>query len=164
MRQLFNNLAARERRLIVWGGSGLLAALFYAWGWQPIWKERQALRAALPTLQANARQMDADAQEVARLRASAQSAPSGTTIQATISAAIQQASRESGLSSEALQITPLDPQHASLKLEPVTLDQWNALTVALSGNARIRVENCLIEPSQKPGMVKVTAQVSSGER
>lgn len=159
MRQLFNNLAARERRLIIWGGSGLLAALFYAWGWQPIWKEKQVLRAALPALQASARQMDADAQEVARLRSAAQATPSATAIPATISAAIGQAGRESGLSPESLQISPIDPQHASLKLEPVTLDQWNALTVALSNNARIRVEHCLIEPLEKPGLVKVTAQV-----
>ncbi len=157
MKQILKNLAPREQRLITWGGSGLLIALLYAWVWQPIVKERQALHADLPASRANALQMSEDAREVAALRSRAQQNPPNT----PINAAILQAGRDTGLSPDAMQISLHDPQHASLNLKSITLEQWNALTVTLSTSARIRVESCIIEPLEKSGQVKVSARFSS---
>lgn len=59
--------APRERQLISWGGAGLLAALCYAYLWQPITVERHKLRATLPQPRENAAQMQRQAQETAQL-------------------------------------------------------------------------------------------------
>lgn len=157
MKNFWKNLALREQRLIAWGGSSLLLALLYAWAWQPIVKERQVLRAGMPTLKANVSQMSADAREVAALRIATQQKPSDS----DLNRAILQAARSSNLGTDALQVSLHDQQHASLNLKSVSLDQWNALTVALATEGHIRVESCIIEPLEKSGLVRVSARLSN---
>ncbi|MEZ5740214.1 MAG: type II secretion system protein M [Burkholderiaceae bacterium] len=90
-------LAARERRLILWGSVVLLVV--FVWGvlFEPAWQGRQRLRDELPALRGQVARMDALAAEVKELssvRANAMSA-------AAARSELQKALDASGLASQA---------------------------------------------------------------
>jgi general secretion pathway protein M len=147
----WRHLAPRERQLITWGGAGLLAALFYAYLWQPIAVERNKLRASLPQLRENAVQMQHQARETAQLRASITPAPRGEAIKS----AINQAASEAGLDSKTLQVNMTDETRANIALATVSFDAWTVLVANLQKNQRIRLESCSIEALPETGMVSV---------
>ena len=154
----WRQLAPRERRLISWGGAGLLAALCYAYLWQPITVERHKLRASLPQLRANAAQMQRQAQEIAQLKASITPAPRGEALKS----AIYQAANEAGLDSKTLQANLLDESRANIALAAVSFDAWAVLVTNLQKNQRIRLESCTIEALPETGMASVRAVVTVG--
>lgn len=154
----WQRLAPRERHLISWGGAGLLAALCYAYLWQPIATERHKLRASLPQLRADAAQIQRQAQEVARLKASVTLPPRG----AAIKSAIQQAINEAGLDSKTLQVNLLDEGRANMTMASVSFDAWTAMAANLQKNHGIRLESCAIEALPEPGMVSVRAVLTAG--
>ena len=55
----WRNLAARDRRVLSWGGSLLALVLLWAIAFDPAWRGRRLLDAELPRLRGDAAQMDA---------------------------------------------------------------------------------------------------------
>jgi general secretion pathway protein M len=153
----WRQLAPRERRLISWGGTGLLAAVLYAYLWLPITVERHKLRANLPQLRANAAQMQRQAQEAAQLKASATPALRGEAIKS----AIHQAANEAGLDSKTLQVNLLDEGRANIAWATVPFDAWTMLVANLQKNQGIRLESCTIEALPETGLVSVRAVVTA---
>lgn len=154
----WQQLAPRERRVITWGVTVLLAALLYAYLWQPITVERNKLRATLPQLRENAAQMQRQAQEAARLKASVTPTPRGETIKP----AIYQAAKEAGLDSKTLQVNTLDEGRADIALATASFDAWTVLVAILQKNQGIRLESCTIEALPEAGKVSVRAVVTAG--
>jgi len=154
----WQQLAPRERRLISWGGTGLLAAVLYAYLWQPITAERLKLRATLPQLRGNAAQMQSQAQEAAQIKASVSPALQGEAIQS----AIHQAADEAGLDSKTLQVKLLDAGRANIALATVSFDAWTVLVANLQKNQRIRLESCTIKALPEAGRASVQAVVTAG--
>lgn len=154
----WRQLAPRERQLISWGGAGLLAALCYAYLWQPITVERHKLRATLPQLRENAAQMHRQAQEAAQLKASVTPAPRGEAIKS----AVYQAAKEAGLDSKTLQLNLLDEGRANIAWATVSFDAWTVLVANLQKNQGIRLESCTIEALPETGMASVRAVVTAG--
>ncbi|PWB60176.1 MAG: hypothetical protein C3F18_00080 [Nitrosomonadales bacterium] len=149
----WRQLAPRERRLISWGGTALLAALCYAYLWQPLSAERVKSRASLPQLRADAANMAAQAEEAARLRQNARAVLSGPALQA----AIQQAMNEAGLDEKNVQIILLDEHRASIIWRTISFDAWTALISQLQKAQRIRLESCNIESLPEAGLVRAQA-------
>lgn len=149
----WRQLAPRERRLISWGGAGLLAALCYAYLWQPLSAEHVKLRASLPQLRADAEIMTAQAEEATRLRQNARTALSGPALQA----AILQAANEAGMDGKSVQITLLDGHRVNLGIQGVAFDSWASLTARLQSEKNIRLESCSIDAMPEAGMVRVQA-------
>ncbi|PWB60213.1 MAG: hypothetical protein C3F18_00040 [Nitrosomonadales bacterium] len=156
----WRQLAPRERRLISWGGTALLAALCYAYLWQPLSAERVKSRASLPQLRADTANMAAQAEEAARLRQNARAVPSGPALQA----AIQQAMNEAGLDEKNVQIILLDEHRASIIIQPAAFESWTTLITRLQSEKNIRLESCNIEALAEAGMVQVRAVMGSGEK
>lgn len=145
--------APRERQLMSWGGAGLLAALCYAYLWQPLSTERLKLRASLPQLRADAAGMAAQAKEAEQLRQNVRSALSGPALQD----AIQKAMNEAGINGERMQITLLDEHRANISIQKVAFDSWTTLTAGLQREKHVRLESCSIEALAEEGMVQVQA-------
>lgn len=156
----WQQLAPRERRLISWGGAGLLAALSYAYLWQPLSTERIKLRTSLPQLRADAAAMAAQAEEAASLRQNARPALSGPTLQA----AIQQAMNEAGMDEKGVQITLLDEHRTNISIPRMAFENWVALTASLQSEKHIRIESCNIEALTEDDMVRVKAMMGIGPR
>lgn len=153
----WQQLAPRERRVISLGGSILLAALLYAYLWQPLNTERHKLRASLPQLRANTAEMASQAQEAARLRQNT-NAPLGNT---TLQAAIQKIATEMGVDSQNLQITLLNENRASLNIPKIAFDRWVELAARLQSENLVRIESCKIEALKEGGMVQVQAVMAA---
>ncbi len=149
----WQQLSLRERRVISWGGSGLLAALLYAYLWQPLNDERIRLRDNLPQLRTNASVMALQAQETLRLRQNANAPISRTSLQA----AIQKIAIETGVDSPSLQITLLNENRANINIPKITFDSWVELTARMQSEKHIRIESCSIEALTEGGMVRVQA-------
>lgn len=154
----WRQLAARERRLISWGSAGLLAALCYAYLWQPIAAERHKLRAALPQLRASAAQMQNQAVEVTRIKASSTPAQKSR----DMLSAIRQAASEQTVDGKLLQVRRLDAGRANIALASISLDAWIVLLGNLQKNHGIRLESCTIEALPERGKVSVRAVVTTG--
>lgn len=156
----WQQLAPRERRVISWGGSALLAALLYAYLWQPLNTERHKLRASLPQLRASATAMALQTQEAARLRQNTGVTPSGPSLQA----AIEQAASESGADKNTMQITLLDANRANINFQKISFDNWTALAARLQGEKHVRLDSCGIAALAETGAVRVQAVVVTGAR
>jgi len=153
----WRQLAPRERQLVSWGGTGLLAALCYAYLWQPITVERNKLRASLPQLRVNAAQMQRQAEEVNQLKTSVTPVPHGEAIKYAISQAVN----ESGLDSKTLQVNLLDENRANITLAAVSFDAWTNIMENLQKKG-IRLESCTIGALPEQGMASVQGVVTVG--
>ncbi|MDP2962916.1 MAG: type II secretion system protein M [Sulfurimicrobium sp.] len=149
----WRQLAPRERRLIAWGGGALLAALSYAYLWQPLNTERVKLRASLPQMRADAALMNIQAGEAANLRQNTHTPLSGPALQA----AILQAMIEAGMDDKSVQITLLDGHRANLSIQGVAFDHWASVTARLQSEKNVRLESCSIEAMPEAGMVRLQA-------
>lgn len=156
----WQQLSLRERLVISWGGSALLAALLYVYLWQPLNTERHKLRASLPQLRANAAAMALQTQEAARLRQNTGVTPSGPALQG----AIEQATSKSGVDKNNMQINLLDANRASINIQKISFDNWTALAARLQGEKHVRLDSCGIEALADTGAVRVQAVVATGSK
>lgn len=154
----WQQLAPRERRVISWGGAGLLAAVLYAYLWQPITEERHKLRANLPQLRETAAQMQRQAQEAGLLGASVAPTPQGEAFKS----AIHREMRETSFDGKTAQIDMLDENRASIILAAISFDAWVALLAGLQKGQGIRLESCSIQALPEAGMVSVRAVLTAG--
>lgn len=153
----WRQLAPRERQLISWGATGLLAALCYAYLWQPITVERNKLRTSLPQLRVNAAQMQRQAEEVSQLKTTVIPAPHNEAIKSAIS----QAANESGFDSKTLQVNLLNENRANIALAAVSFDAWTNLVANLQKKG-MRLESCTVEALPEQGMASVQGVVTTG--
>lgn len=153
----WQQLAPRERKIIGWGGAGLLLALLYAYVWQPLGSERNRLRAVLPALRLAAEEVKAGAEEASRLKTSASPAVSG----AALLAAVQQAASESG-SAQTPQISLLDESRVSAAWPSISFDAWTAMAAKSQTILHLRLESVTVDALPEPGQVRVQAVFASG--
>lgn len=147
----WRHLAPRERRFISWGGAVLIAALGYAYLWQPVNTERIKLRTFQPQMRANATEMASQAIEATRLRQNIHSILGGSDLKNTI----EQASIEAGIDENSLQITMLDEHRVNLTISSTSFDNWIALIARLQSQKRVRIQSASIEALTATGMVQV---------
>ncbi len=122
--------SARERRVLVWGGSLLMLALLWLLGVEPALEGRERWRKDLPQLRADAAQVQALAQQLA-------AAPPRAT--GSVSPTIDKATLESGLAAQGLKAQSLSVQDAGgMLLVRVNFDDvsFSALTEWLQQQQR----------------------------
>lgn len=148
-----------RERLVLAGGSALLVlALGFAYAWLPMQRDVKQLRQVLPQLRAQARQLQQDAQEVARLKAQ----PGVIREKGSLAHAIEQRALATGLRERIESITPQDAGHVRVLLPQVTFDAWIVWIGELQASHGVRVESARIEATDVPGMVSVDAVLVGG--
>ncbi len=150
LRQRWADLAGRERALLA-GGSVLAGVLLgWAWLWQPLAQEREALRA----------EAAANAAALAWMRPAAQQAAAAGGIRAvaaggddrSLLARVDAGVREAGLAGGLLAVEPLAADRVRVRFSAVAFD---ALVIWLEreAGAGLRVEELSLRRVSGPGLV-----------
>lgn len=153
LKSRWHQLAVREQRLIAWGGGGLLAALLYAYAWQPISQERQKLHSALPKLQADATLVLALAREAEQLK----SQPSGTAPPQGPQEAVLQAANHVGIDGKNINIIVLDQKRVRIEMASIPFDACLSLLGELYKTSHAGVASTSIEKHQGTSRVNFNA-------
>ena len=156
--QFWRARAPRER-LVLGGGAALLAlALGYAYGWLPMQRDAAQIRKELPQLRVQARQLQQDAAEVARLRVQ----PEVARTVDSLASVVEQRAVAGGLRERIESIAVQDARHVRLVLPRVALDDWIVWLGALQAKDGVRVESAHIVAGDAAGVVRVEAVLTGG--
>lgn len=155
LQQFWQARSPRERMIIAAGCGGLLAALFYAYLWQPMAEERKRMQARLPQLRVEAAQMRQQVDEATRLRALQPAAS------ASLQGALEQAAAAEGMRDAVTRVTPQADRRARVELASATFDAWVKWAARLQKDAGVRLESCRIE-ALGAGKVRVEAVFAQG--
>ena len=156
--QFWRTRAPRERLVLAGGSALLVLALGFAYGWLPMQRDVAQLRQALPQLRVQARQLQQDAQEVARLKAQ----PVVAREAGSLARAVEQRALATGLRERIESITPQDARHVRVVLPQVAFDEWIDWLGELQTSQGVRVESARIEATDDAGMVSVDAVLAGG--
>ena len=156
--QFWRARAPRER-LVLGGGAALLVlALGYAYGWLPMQRDAAQMRKELPQLRVQARQLQQDAAEVARLRAQ----PEVARTVDSLASIVEQRAVAGGLRERIESIAVQDARHVRLVLPRVALDDWIVWLGVLQAKDGVRVESAHIVAGDAAGVVRVEAVLTGG--
>lgn len=156
--QFWRARAPRER-LVLGGGAALLAlALGYAYGWLPMQRDAAQIRKELPQLRVQARQLQQDAAEVARLRVQ----PEVARTVDSLASVVEQRAVAGGLRERIESITAQDARRVRLVLPQVALDDWIVWLGELQAKDGVRVESAHIVAGDKAGVVRVETELTGG--
>jgi general secretion pathway protein M len=156
--QAWRSRAPRERLVLAGGSALLLLALLYAYVWLPMQRDVAHLRQALPELREQARQLERDAQEVARLKKQ----PALGQAKDNLAGTVENAALANGLRERIESITPQGAGKAKVVLPQVAFDAWIALLGELQASHGVRVESTRIQAGEEAGMVSVEAVLVAG--
>ena len=156
--QFWRTRVPRERFVLAGGSALLVLALGFAYAWLPMQRDVAQLRQALPQLRAQARQLQQDAQEVARLKAQ----PAVIRGTGSLAHAVEQNALATGLRERIESITPQDAGHVRVLLPQVAFDAWIVWVGELQASHGVRVESAHIEATAAVGMVRVDAVLVGG--
>lgn len=156
--QFWRSRAPRERLVLAGGGALAVLVLGYAYVWLPVSRETAQLRETLPQLRAQARQVQADAAEVGRLRARAKPA----VVQQDLAALLDARAKEQGLRERIDSIVPLDAAHVRVSAAAVPFDVWVGWLGELHARYGVRVESTRIVADEEAGVVAVEAVFAAG--
>jgi general secretion pathway protein M len=151
--QVWRARAPRERLMLGGGGTLLLLALGYAYGWLPMQRDAAQIRKEMPKLRVQARQLQLDAAEAARLRAQ----PVVARTLDSLASVVEERAVSGGLRERIESITVQDARHVRVVLPQVAFDEWIAWLGKLQTNDGVRVESARIEAGDTAGVVKVEA-------
>lgn len=118
--QTWKGLSARDRRMLVVGGTFLAIVAIWMLGFQPAWKGRQQMTKELPVLRGELAQMD---QLVAEARIAATSNRPSTETAAQLKARIEQSLTEAGLMSSVAQLEATS-ELIEVRFNRVAFDKW----------------------------------------
>lgn len=156
--QFWRTRVPRERFVLAGGSALLVLALGFAYAWLPMQRDVVQLRQALPQLRVQARQLQQDAQEVARLKAQ----PAVTREAGSLALAVEQRALATGLRERIESITPQDAGHVRVLLPQVAFDAWIAWLGELQTSHGVRVDSARIDATDDSGMVSVDAVLVGG--
>jgi general secretion pathway protein M len=150
--QAWGQRAPRERAVIAWAGGVLAVALFVAFVWLPLERERARLSTQLPALRGSIAALERDAAEVKRLRGMAAAAPSSAAPLASLAtnAGGLAGARIAVLDERRVRVTGADVSFAALL-------EWLRNASATHG---MRVENARLEALPLAGRVRAELVLS----
>lgn len=147
MRNWWNQLSSRERRLVGGGGVLTLTLLLYALIWQPFQNTLQRLRQTVAEQRADLAWMRQAALEAKRLR-NAQDKPSSSPSQdarRSLLIVVDQTARSAGLGTALKRVEPQGEDKVRVWLEQVDFDQLIGWLDTLRREQAIRTANAVIE-------------------
>jgi general secretion pathway protein M len=157
--QFWRTRMPRERFALA-GGAALLALfLLFAYGWLPMQREVAQLRQTLPQLRDQARQLQQNAQEVARLKIQ----PAVTRQAGSLGQVVEQRAIAGGLRDRIESITPQGAGKVRVVLPRVVFDEWLGWLNELQTGHGVRVESARIEATDDAGRVRVDVLLAGGD-
>lgn len=133
----------------------LAGALLYGWLLLAAGEARNRLQTTVDRLQGQAMQLERDAAEYTKLRAT----PAVRLAQADLRTLVQSHADQAGLSAALVKIDALDKHRVQLAFGAVAFADWLEWIRTLQGQ-QARLESCRIEALSTPGLVSITAQLN----
>lgn len=155
--QFWRSRAPRERLVLAAGGALAVVVLAYAYLWLPVAREAAQLRENLPELRAQARQVQAGAAEVERLRARVKPAAA----QQDLAALLDARAKQRGLRERIDSIAPTDAARVRVAAS-VPFDAWVGWLGELQAGYGVRVESTRISSGDEAGVVVVESVFTAG--
>lgn len=146
---LWNTLQPRERLVVAGGGVILLALLCYAVVWAPLQHELSRLRADVPKQRAQLALMQAQARQVARLRASTRSSVGA----GNLLTGLEQSAQQLGVRENITRMEPDGTNTVRLSLDSVNFNTLLSWLADLQSKGGIRTETATITAQPDPGLV-----------
>ena len=151
LRKLWESRSPRERTTIM-VMTAVLAVALYSWLLQSGGRNHTRLRESVATLRVQASQLEQQAAELQRLRATPIKAVSQTDLRTLVQAQVDSA----GLTSTLVKIDGSDANQVVVVFSGVAFADWLNWVTSLKSQ-QIRVDTCQIEAQPTPGKVNVTA-------
>lgn len=157
LRKLWQERSPRDR-IVIAVLAAVVGVALYAWLIEAGSRARSQLGTSLQVLRAQAQRLDADAAELARVRA-VRVAPAA---QADLRSLVQAQVAGSGLAGALLRLDATDPGQVQVAFGSVVFADWLDWVSALQAQ-RIRVDTARVEALSTPGLVGVTATLTRSQ-
>lgn len=154
LRKLWESRSPRDR-VIIAVLAALVGVALYLSLVQSAHRARTQLGSSVSALRAQALRLDADANELARVRA----APAAPAPQTDLRTHVQAQAGAAGLASALLRIDARDADQVQVVFGSVAFADWLAWVATLQSQ-RIRLDTGRIEALSTPGLVSVTATLT----
>ena len=132
--------------------AAIVGATLYFWLLQSAYRARTQLGSSLTALRAQANRLNADANELERLRAM----PAPATSQTDLRTLVQTRAETPGLARALVRIDAPDPNQVQVVFGAVAFADWLTWVASLQAE-HIRLDTGRIEALSTPGMVGITA-------
>ncbi len=157
--ELWNNLQASERRVIVLGSIFVVAIMFYFYIWEPWHKAIVHYKTAVPQKRADLQWIKAQADLAARIQGTANPAED-TGSRKPLLTIVEQTAQKQGLRKKIKQMTPGDKSNeVKVWLSEVSFDKWLYWVEQLKNTEAIEVKTVNIQKSDQ-GIVEIRATYS----
>jgi general secretion pathway protein M len=150
--RVFWNMRAPRERMIIAAAIAVLCAVVYMMFVQSAERARARLRDAVTSLRAQAARLDAQANELERLRGAPAAASSPTDLQTLVQNQISSA----GLARAVARVNATAVNQVQVSFGSVAFADWLAWVDALQ-QQQVRLDTCRMEALSTPGLVSVTA-------
>ena len=151
LRKLWESRSPRDR-IIIAALAVVVGAALYLTLVQSAYRARVQMGSSLSVLRAQALRLDADANELARVRAM----PPAAAAQTDLRTQVQAQAGAAGLGRARLRIDARDADQVQVVFGSVVFADWLAWVASLQSQ-RIRLDTSRIEALSTPGLVSVTA-------
>jgi general secretion pathway protein M len=154
LRKLWESRSPRDR-IIIAALAVVVGAALYLTLVQSAYRARVQMGSSLSVLRAQALRLDADANELARVRAM----PPAAAAQTDLRTQVQAQAGAAGLGRALLRIDARDADQVQVVFGSVVFADWLAWVASLQSQ-RIRLDTSRIEALSTPGLVSVTATLA----
>lgn len=152
-RERFLALQVRERWLLGAGVAALLLTVLFLGVWEPLLKARESHRAALDSARAVAVRLEQAAAQVQQSRGRQPAATAGQGV--SLMAAVDQASKQSGLGKSPSRIQPEGDREVRVWFEDVSFDAMVRWLAELQSRYGVTVQTFDVEPQPALGRVNI---------
>ncbi|MEQ1812934.1 MAG: type II secretion system protein M [Candidatus Nitrotoga sp.] len=148
-----------ERQILTFAAGILIPLLAYFLLWQPARTAVEKLQINLPTMRAQALQLQAQTAEVARLRHLPKPAVlDAQSLKSAVEAAVARHKIHDAISA----LDKQEPNAVQISLAAISFEKWLHFLHELQREQHVRAESISIAALPQTGMVKINAVLSSG--
>ena len=156
MKEWFDNLDPRERRILIIGAVTLLVVLLYLLAWEPLIKNTATLEKSNRENQELLLWMEQSAEEAKQLQAKLQaSGPSGSTQGQSLLGTIDRTAKIGNLGKSVKRVQPDGQSKARVWLENASFNDTVKWLESLQRQQGIHIVTSVIEKQEEPGLVNV---------
>ncbi|MBI1195622.1 MAG: hypothetical protein GC138_07240 [Gammaproteobacteria bacterium] len=151
MRELFENLSASERTLVIVASAVLLSGLVYGLAWRPLQGNVAEQNKKIAQNEKTVAWMQRSADELKRLKT--QAIVPGNGARQSILAVVDQTARKAGLGGTIKRVEPAGKGKVRIRMESVAFDDMITWLEGLTGPSAIAIESIAIDRGDIPGLV-----------
>ncbi|MGD8567471.1 MAG: type II secretion system protein M [Gammaproteobacteria bacterium] len=154
MKEWYNNLEPRERRILLIGAAVLIIAMLYLLAWEPLVNKSAALRKSIDKNQELVTWMEHAAEQARQMQAQIKArGPSGKSNGQSLLGIIDRTAKSSDLGDSVKRVQPDGQSRAKVWLEKAPFNDIVQWLESLQRRQGIRIVTSVIEKQEEAGLV-----------